>query len=1095
MLIHALLAIHALGHSLGVAPQAPDQPTDRSSGEPLPVSVQCIASEVTDSGRFTLRVACIPEEDVKVGYGMRVALSSDDGDIVIVDHKLVPPTSKWRAGKQVDYTLPLEFPADQDLGPGSTVSIRVGFTAPGTAATRPLGGPWADEVEEDGLVETTTVLVPAFAGTAGAERLSTAFAEADALRRRGEAAGAWARLDGALRNAQDDATKARVRDKLADVGKLDPPSITEEEKRIIGQRIRGEKVRVFRMEAGRMYQRGQLHAALKVLEEIGGELNASADEKVIGALKDAERTMERVEDIRERLLEEITAEQEAAVAELVDEHGRTEKLFKAAEKLAEEKRYAEALACLRNLRRVDGSELYERALDRLEELGELHLKNVPKEQLAEVQKWIDHPSWARTTVVESHCFLFIGPKDLVEGIPAASKLRFDLAYVYITDLFGRVPNPEGDRVTVYFKELFDFGGGIGGGKIIDIGNASASPSKPVRVDTGLLYHELTHCVDDTKPTHGGFGEGLANVGAAFAHEALEQKGDALHSFDANLTAFQRYFLDRDLEYWRIQNYGPSAGLFLHFVDEYASVKGGHNWAPLRRFFREYRDAPIRDGREPAIMRSVAHYLVRAFGPKAFDDLQQFGFPLEESDRWLLRRELAAFEVRNELDSFEGRFAAFPNSQLPRDLIERQLSLASNRNRLEEAAELRKELGVVMEWKVVGPFFAKRADPGATQFPPEIEIDFDEKPRSLDSGRGSFTRRPWQDPWPDWRSASGHKNARLFPSGWLRFNYDPYGDDNAAIYALTHVTVPEAVDVLIHGRADDDLVVFINDRRVGSYRGRGNNGSTDLGWRGPYEEAADAIKMTAHLEAGRNKILLKIRNRGGTAGAVIALSKPDGSRLDFTDDAKPPEVPGLRPSVEEPKWKRIAKLDDRSYKSKAKSTVGSFRAKDKHWYGDSTKGEVKWRLFTVRPGFPKDSPSNLLWLKSGLTKGIDGLRIDLELDGSTKPKLVLTFQGEGEDDGLSGWNLMLIPAGKDAVLARLERYDRLVYQSDPVELKPTEEGRMLSVRYWDGWCTVTLDEAVLLDRASIDSIPDRHRVGLATWGPETRIKSLELLKAQ
>ena len=1064
--------------------------------EPMPVSIEAVASTVSDDGRFTLRLSCTPEEVIKVPYGLRVALTSGDGDVLVLEPDLKPATSKWRAGKRVDYSLPLQIPQDQDLRPGSSVAVRLGFLTPGGDSVRPLGGLRADWVEDDLLAEVTSVKVPEFSGALGPARLERAFEEAEGLRRDGDVAGAWMRLDQALRAANDDTTKARVRDALKLVGKLDPPPITPDEERIIGQRIRGEKVRVFRIEAGRMFDRGQLHGALKVLEEIGGALAVSADEKVIGALDDADRAMERVDDLRDRLLTQLTAEQEAEVAALVDEHGRTEALYRAVEGLAQDKRYAVALAGLRKLRRVDGIELYDKAQARMEELGERHLDNVPPDQLVEVQKWIDHPVWGRTTVVASHCFLFIGPEDLVRDIPAQSKLRFDLAYVYITDLFGRVPNPDGDRVTVYFKELFEFGGGIGGGKIIDIGNAQASPSSPVRVDNGLLYHELTHCVDDTKPTHGGFAEGLANLGAAFAHEALEQRGDALHSFDANLAAFQRYFLDRDLEYWRIQNYGPSAGLFLHFVSEYASMKSGdHDWSPLRRFFREYREAPMRDGREPAVMRSIAHYLVRAFGNEAFDDLVRFGFPLEESDRWLLNQELAAFDFDDELEDFEGRFSAFPNSQLPRDVIERQLFRASKRGRLEQSEDLRRELGVIMDWKTVGPFFARRADPGAAQFPPEVEVDFKERPKSLDARRKGNAPRPWQDPTHDWTASGSHKDVRLFLSGWLQFDYQPYGDDNSAIYALTHVTVSEAADVLIHARADDDLVVFVNDRRVGSYRGRGRNASTELVWRGPYEEAADAIKLPARLAAGRNKVLLKIRNRGGKAGAVLAISKPDGSRLDFTADSKAPDVPGPRPAVTEPRWKRAVSLDHRSYRSKTKTEEGSFQAKNKAWFGKETDGAVKWRPFTVRPGFPKDSPSNLLWLKSNLTKDVDALRLDVHLEPGVAPKLVLTFQGEGGDDGLSGWNLLVLPAGREKVQVRLERYDRLVYQSDPVPLGESEGGHVLSLRYWDGWCTALWNDTKLLDRVSIDPIPARDRIGLATWGPETRIQLIEFSKGR
>ncbi len=119
-----------------------------------------------------------------------------------------------------------------------------------------------------------------------------------------------------------------------------------------------------------------------------------------------------------------------------------------------------------------------------------------------------------------------------------------------------------------------------------------------------------------------------------------------------------------------------------------------------------------------------------------------------------------------------------------------------------------------------------------------------------------------------------------------------------------------------------------------------------------------------------------------------------------------------------------------------------------------------------------------------------LRVDVELDGAARPKLGLTFQGEGEDDALSGWNLLLLPAGRDGVLARLERYDRLVYQSDKIPWEKGDKNRVLSLRYWDGWCSAAIDDVPLLDRVSIDPIPERHSVGLTTWGPKTTIHSLE-----
>ena len=37
---------------------------------PMPVSIEAVASTVSDDGRFTLRLSCTPEEVIKVPYGL-----------------------------------------------------------------------------------------------------------------------------------------------------------------------------------------------------------------------------------------------------------------------------------------------------------------------------------------------------------------------------------------------------------------------------------------------------------------------------------------------------------------------------------------------------------------------------------------------------------------------------------------------------------------------------------------------------------------------------------------------------------------------------------------------------------------------------------------------------------------------------------------------------------------------------------------------------------------------------------------------------------------------------------------------------------------
>ena len=1054
--------------------------------DPLPLELQAVLTPVNDAGEFELRCMLTPLEDLSRTLQLELALAGTWEDVARFEHELATPEDGWSAGATSFHSVPLLLPSEVELEPGQVLGLRLGLRQ-GSDAPRPPRGELAERVEEDGLAELDVLEVPRFWGEAGAARLAEVSAEGLAAKRAGEVARAWELVESALRDARDDATNEQLRDVLLEIGEADPAPITPLEERVVASRIRDEQARYFRLVAGRLHARGMLHGALRLLEEAGGALEENAGEAVLGAVDDADRVTRRIEDIEERLLSELTGEEQGLVDAQLAELGRTPELLEAARRRIERGEYPVGMELLRKLRRVEGIELYDEAQELLEEASEAYLALTPPDQMAEVTAAREHPAWERLDTVASHRFLFIGPRRLVRGIPKESALRFDLAYVFQTDLFGRIPNPEGDRITVFWKELWDFGGGVGGGKIIDIGNASPDPGRPTRVDNGLLYHELTHCIDDTRPVYGGFHEGLANLGAAYSHEALDQDGDALHSFEGNLEQFQQYFVERDLEYWRIQEYGPSAGFFLHFVEAYAKRgRADHDWTPLRRFFREYREVAVRDGREREVARSLAHHLVRAFGFQAFDDMLRFGFPLVEGDRRWIGPELLALET-GELEAWDRAWELHPTSPLPRDLLGRDM-LAEERWEREGSAELRQELGVIFDWKTCGPFFAERADPLACVFPPELEVDLTDKPRTLRASRNDWTQRVWQDPRPSWVQPNAHANVRLLPSGWLRFDYKPYGDDNSAIYAFTNVTLSEASDVLVHVRADDDVAVFLDDVRLGSYRGRGAN-SSNMGWRGPARDLPDAMRFEAHLEPGRHALLVKIRNRAGRAGLAVALSRPDGGPLSFTTDTGQPEA---LPEPEEPRWRNGIDLDHRGYRSKGEVAVGGFRARNRTWFGAEDDGGVAWRLFTVRPGFPKDSPSNLIWIKERNTRDLEDVRVRLALEAEARaPKLVLTLQGEGGNDGLSGWNLILVPRGQDRVSARLERYDRLVYECDPVELAAVEEQRVLEVVYHDGWFRAHLDEVPLFERVSIDPIPDRHRIGLATWGATPAIVEWEV----
>ncbi|MEC7724307.1 MAG: hypothetical protein VYD05_02255, partial [Planctomycetota bacterium] len=455
--------------------------------------------------------------------------------------------------------------------------------------------------------------------------------------------------------------KRELQRALLKVGKMPPAELSFEEAGTVKRRVDSERARYLRQVAGRLYDRGRLFAALVLLDEVGGALREDADRAVIGALDQAKRVTKDRDGIAEQVFA-IDKEQQAEVKALAEEYKDEAARMAFGLKLAKDKqRRPVARELIRTIEFTP--ELREEAAEARREIERGWLKDVPADQRKEADAALEHPCWARTSQRVSHRFVLIGPEKLLKGIPADSLLLFDLAYLYQTDLFGRVPNPQGDRVTVYFKELWEFGGGVGGGKTIDIGRADPNRKKQ-RVDGGLFYHELAHCVDDTNPIYPGFREGLADFAAAFTYHELGQVAQARAAIGAARRAFLGDYLERDLEYWRIPNYGPSAGFFLHFIQAHGKAAGGgYEWQRYRKFFRDYRKRAVDDGRTPTLARAFAFHLVEAFGDAAFEDLLTFRGPL-------LKQDLAAIKAEQQAarrPSSMGGLAEAPGSPVPRDV--------------------------------------------------------------------------------------------------------------------------------------------------------------------------------------------------------------------------------------------------------------------------------------------------------------------------------------------------------------------------------------------------------------------------------------------
>ncbi len=1047
---------------------------------PATIAIEAETANLKESGRFNLHFAIEVKGTIDRNYRLLVSLRSGGKEIATRHHVPLRSTKSWKKGEIIQYTLPTLFPMEANLGSADTITFHVCFQDPRSRKYIPVLGASGgrDVFQTAGFMNA-----PVFGALEGEENSQALLDRGLSLHKSGDTVAAWDVLELGMRRAKTDTWKRNFLRALLSFKKLAPRPINGVEKQIVATRIANEKTRYLRQIAGRFFDRKKYHASIKILDAIGGSLKEAGDAAVMGDLAGAERREKSKQETKRKIFETIS-EDDLSLARSEASKLEGKKLLKRADFYIKKKRLAIARHLLRELRLDDNADIRRDAYAQLEKVKETMLASIPPEQSAMVDAAVNHRCWRRTTTRSTQNFILIGPQKLLAGISDESALRFDVAYILITDLFGRRPNPDGDRVTVYFKELWDFGGGTGGGKTINIGNADPNRSKQ-RLDTGLFYHEFSHCVDDTSPIIAGWREGLADFGAVYAFHMIGQKQEASRRFRSYKQAFQDDYLDRDLEYWRIPNYAPSAGFFTHFVQKAAKkTKGKLDWSPYRRFFRSYRNISLRDGREQTLVRGVAFELMSAFGDWIFDDLIKFRFPLVESDREAIRREYLA-HAQKSYDEFEDNDTPkkFPNSPVSRDLDFRHLIqvMARVSDNKEEITNIAAEdLGILFDWRVIGPFKGEGADADAQVFPPEWEIDFK---KAYNSGSNICK----------WVSPTEDGPVIQKAHGWLeyKFNYQDY----TAIYALSHVSLPKAENVLFHLRADDDVSLFVNDELIGKYHTRGNNGSDRTAWRGPFAKLPDAIRFPVSLRRGRNKILVKVKNRAGASGMICAITRPNGTALPLLMADDQPAVKASE--TKERKWKKPIKFrfTSRGAARKFDRVVGQFEVINKTLTGTDTSRRVAWRKYTVRPGFPKDSPSNLLWFKKKMTKNMRDfqLKIELESTSAAAPKIGICFDGDGGRDGLGGLTLILHPSGRKNLKGRMERYDRLLYATKGLELPKLGESktRLLVIERIGANVTVTIDGTVVFDHVHVRPISSKSRLGLMTWGPTTRIHRIDL----
>lgn len=1028
-----------------------------------------------ETGRLTIRLGFRVEQALTERYQvlLHIADAASGAPLAVLDHVPPVPTDKWPAGETVHYTLTGVVDRDR-RGGRPPVLVLVALVDP------TLENPFKGRLKLEGdapFIDRRYVLgrVEASATKATPEDLRGAARE---LAERGETAQAFDLLAEALTRAADMDGKLAV---TADLLALEPPPgapVTGPEEVIVHKLVSGEKLRWLRDRASDLLKQQDLRVALKVLEQIGGVVEEGRNTRVVGEPTGEERAKKDIVDIKYRLLRDLPKEQLAESGKIVEKTGgNTKKLFAAAKEQLKKGKpgLARRLAFEAQLDIKAPDRLKDQIGEFIAELEHRILYDLTPEEQQRLAQNSDHPAFHRTGFVATSRFVYLGPEGLVKAIPRASTHKLDVAFLLLTDLFGRSPVKGGERIFVYFKETYS-GPATGGGRNITVGDADPADRK-TRVDNGLYYHELTHCVDDTRPVHDykrGLTEGIANVGALFVRDMFTgPQGRFEEMSKGGRAAFARHHLDRENAYWLIPAYAPSEGMLTEILVRHAMLENGHpDWPRLGEALRAYRRDGSKNERTNRIMAHLGHALAEAIGEPVWDTLEEFRFPVSRDTGREMRELMGSggMKLLNLARRRDARGLAEFADQTEPAFVAAQARYAAlagldaaGLGDSSRAVDLRRKLGVIDRMHVIGPF-SPQAGPGlAEMFEPDFRIDFEDEfvtPHGV---------ARWLRP-----EAKAEHFARMDARGVVRLRYGY--PDLAVTYAIAHVTVPEATDALAWLGADDEIALWVNGVQV-----QRNHGRRSL--------VPDWERWPIRLKAGRNRIRVKVANQHGGTGFCLRITDAVGLAIDGLTTDLDPVAP--LPAPPEHKWEYAFRdTFRRRQPGKAYEVVrGKFDIRNKILFGEENGRHPGWRPFSVRPGFPQDTPVALLWLlATPKSEPPADFLLKLGLAKEASPRIAVTWDGEGGELPLSGWSLVLTEKN-GRITARLERYDYLHYVTAldaPREWsEPTLEIRRIADKV-----TVTLGGTPIFTEVSCPPLKKR-RVGLAVWGKEPGLVSIQL----
>ncbi|MHC4938314.1 MAG: hypothetical protein ACYTHK_05035 [Planctomycetota bacterium] len=862
---------------------------------------------------------------------------------------------------------------------------------------------------------------------------------------------ALAQYETAMRHVESMPEKARLRDLYRAIGWVTPPPVGPREQITLGGHIMAEKIRVWDKAADRLAGQGKRRAAIILRRAIIGLLGGKGQR--------AKQEQDKIKRIIRNLTEKPSEEEKEAVAKILRSRKLGKNVLKAARKLLEQREYRTVVRLCQEV--MVGSydqESRTAAIELRKEAEAKAAKDMTPGEKQAARDVLDDVRFKRLATSVSRHFIYLGPKKFVESLKKDDRRELDLAYIYQSDLANTLRTHDGTRIVIYYQETFDFGGGLAaaGGKLIRIGR----PAIRAPIAGALHFHELGHNIFGRGWLHRGFTEGIAEFAVAFTYDSLGQTKRAQNFVVGCRDQFVRYFLGRDMRYDYIQPYKPSAGFLFSFLPP---GEAPYDWTPYRRMYHRMREQQFGSWpeRQHQIMRYFGYLMALEYGMGAYDRLARWGWPVSRDDHARVPAEAAELLSaakqgesalrRGMAVQAEGFFRAVLDATSDGHLANRarygMLQLAVQAGASEKVDALKRRLGILDDYLVLGPFHARKQT-AWVPMPPEREIDLSNPKVTFRYGTAKW------------------KRAKVEPTGAINLRKQGYGyPEHACAFALCYLRVERATPARFWIASDDGHALYVNgeiiQREPNSHAFRFD------------DRYGDTV-----LRSGWNRVLVKVHNTNGNWGFLLRVTRPDGTPITGLERSVDDHEPG-RDAVPTRKPRELVDDGFKSFSSaRWKVTAGKFDSRNGLLTPQGDKSVGQWQRFDIDPDKPRRGPSNLMWLVSDDLPRCDDFEAKITVNRNAK--WGVTFDGENERDGQSGHTLVFDAAeGGKQVQATWYRYDKQLFRQLGTKVEKADAYlfriRRIGRKWW-----VSVNEQPLFEAIDAPRLP-AHGFGVMTWG--------------